>query len=265
VHPEGAVQVALVGPPNTGKSTLHAKLTGSHAPIGPYPFTTQYPQPGMLPYEDVHLQLVDLPPISAEHPVPWIGNALDSADGCLLMVDLCRAGCVEQVLALHEILGSRSVVLTSSWDEPTGRSEGDTSDFDPFTKVLPTLLVVTKADLMTDAAAEVEAFAELTGYDYPVLVVSTETGAGLDRIGPWLFDRLGVVRVYTKIPGKPPDMGRPFTVRRGQTVHDVAMLVHRDIAGSLRFARLWGAGAFDGQQIGKDHPMSDGDVVELHA
>jgi uncharacterized protein len=73
------------------------------------------------------------------------------------------------------------------------------------------------------------------------------------------------VRVYTKPLGQPPDRNRPFTVRRGHTVLDVARLVHQEVAGRLKFARLWGSGAFDGQQVGPDHLVADGDVVELHA
>src|SRR5438477_9460815 len=67
VRPEGAAQVALLGPPNAGKSALHARLTASGARVAAYPFTTQHPEPGMMPHEDVHFQLVDLPAISPEH------------------------------------------------------------------------------------------------------------------------------------------------------------------------------------------------------
>ena len=87
VRPEGAAQVALVGPPNAGKSSLVAKLTGSHTEVGPYPFTTKSPIPGMLSYEDVHIQLVDLPPLSADFMEPWYVNALQTADAALLVVD----------------------------------------------------------------------------------------------------------------------------------------------------------------------------------
>ena len=72
IQPEGAAQFALLGPPNTGKSSLHARLTGSGAQAAPYLFTTQYPEPGMMPYQDIHFQLVDLPAISPEHPVSWL-------------------------------------------------------------------------------------------------------------------------------------------------------------------------------------------------
>jgi ribosome-interacting GTPase 1 len=54
-------------------------------------------------------------------------------------------------------------------------------------------------------------------------------------------------------------------VRRGDTVLDVARLVHQDVARTLSFARLWGRGAFDGQRVGPEHRVADGDIVELHA
>ena len=80
---------------------------------------------------------------------------------------------------------------------------------------------------------------------------------------PFLFERLGVVRVYTKPPGGRPDLGRPFTVRRGQTVGDVARLIHKGLAEGVRFARRWRED-FEGRQIGRDHPVEDGDVIELN-
>jgi uncharacterized protein len=261
IRPEGAAQVALLGPPNTGKSTLHAALTGSHAETGPFPFTTQFPQPGMLPFEDVRIQLVDLPPISPEHPIAWIGNSLSTADGALLVVDLAHAGCVEEVVRLHEILGERRVILSATWPA----DEVDThEDEDPFVVTIPTLLVANKTDATGDVEEDLAVFRELTGYDYPVLIVSASTGEGLDQIGAHLFRALGIVRVYTKLPGQHADLGEPFTVRHGQTVHDVAALVHRDMAEGLRFARLWGPNRFDGQQVGKDHPVEDRDILELH-
>ena len=265
IRPEGAAQIALLGPPNSGKSSLHAQLTGSNAQIGPYPFTTRFPQPGMLPYQDIYLQLIDLPPLSPEHPIPWIGNALQPADACLLVVDLGDPGCVEHVMAIHDLLAAKGVTLTDRWDEaPAETEEGDEASSVLFAVSLPTLMIASKADQMPALREELEVFQELTGRRYPALAASAVTGEGLDRIGPWLFDRLGIARVYTKAPGRPPDRDRPFTVRRGQTVRAVAMLVHRDIGRALKYARLWG-GQFNGQQVGPEHPVADGDVVELHA
>lgn len=264
-RPEGAAQLALIGPPNTGKSTLHARLTGSHAQTGEYPFTTQFAQPGMMPHEDIAFQLIDLPPLSTEHPIPWIGNALQPADACLLVVDLCEAGCMERAVAVRELLAQRKIVLSAGWPADTSNPRlAVEHEGDPFTVRLPTLLLVNKADRIADPTAEIEVFTDLTDLHYPTLAVSATTGAGLDKVGWWLFDRLGIVRVYTKAPGKPPDLDRPYTIRREGTVHQVAELVHRDIAESLKFARVWRAGTFDGQHVGGDHTLIDGDIIELH-
>jgi len=262
VRPEGAAQLALIGPPNSGKSSLHARLTGSNAHVAPYPFTTQHPEPGMMTHEDVHVQLVDLPAVSPEHPLPWLASALQTADACLLVVDLSESSCVEQVQALHAILRDKHVTLTERWDAVTpGTVVGDG---DPFALRLPALMLANKADLAADEAAEVEVFRELTGLNYPALAVSAITGQGLGEVGAWLFGHLGIVRVYTKTPGKPAEKDRPFTLRRGQTVEDVARLVHKDLAHSLKYARVWSRTGIPGQHVGREHALADGDIVELH-
>lgn len=257
VRPEGAAQIALIGPPNSGKSALHARLTGSDAHVGPYPFTTQYPEPGMMPHEDIHFQLVDLPAVSRAHPVPWLAGALQTADACMLVMDLTDPDCVEQYQAVHAVLAEKRVILTDRWEAGLG---GD----DPFAIPLPTLMLVNKSDCLREADAELDTFRELTQTRYTELAVSAETGQGLSGIGPWLYRNLGVVRVYTKTPGRAPEKGRPFTLRRGQTVEDVARLVHKDMASTLKYARVWGESGFDGQHVGREHVLGDGDVVELH-
>jgi ribosome-interacting GTPase 1 len=268
IRAEGAAQIALIGPPNSGKSALHARLTGSHAEVGAYPFSTHEPLPGMFPYEDIHFQLIDLPPLSTEHPVPWIGNALQPADGCLLVLDLSAPDCVDQVQTIRHMLAERRVTLTERWEatpDENGDPEDDEAIADPFAITLPTLLVATKADVITDIENEMEVLQELAGTRFPAIATSVVNGLGLERLGQWLFEALKVVRVYTKVPGRSPEKDKPFTVRRGDTVYDVARLVHKEIADSFKFARLWGSGQFSGQQVGRDHVVSDKDVLELHA
>lgn len=257
IRPEGAAQVAMIGPPNAGKSSLHIKLTGSTSDVGPYPYTTHLPVPGMLPYEDIHIQLVDLPPISTDFMETWIVNALQPADAAMLVIDLSDPECLEQVPTILERLAERKIFLVCDWP---GRGD---EDGDVFSLTLPTVLVANKADLDPDPD-EVGVLEELLGLRFPAVTVSAETGEGLDALGEFLFKNLEIVRVYTKTPGKPADADKPFTVRRGGTVQDVARLVHKDIAAGLRFARMWGAGVYDGQQVGPEHLVSDGDVVELH-
>jgi len=261
IRPEGAAQIVLLGPPNAGKSLLHARLTGSGAHDAPYPFTTQYPEPGMMPQADVHFQLIDLPAVSSLHPVPWLASTLQMADAALLVVDPGEPSCVEQLQDLHAVLRERRVSLTERWDASDGVRCGDE---DPFGLRLPTLLLVNKVEHIVNLAAELDALRELAAVPYPMLAVSAATGRGLAEIGPWLFEHLGIVRIYTKTPGHPADKERPFTLRRGQTVRDAARLVHQDLARTVRYARVFGHAGFDAQQVGPDHPLADGDIVELH-
>lgn len=269
VRREGAAQIALLGPPNSGKSSLHVRLTGSRAEVAPYPHTTHAPLPGMLGYEDIYFQLIDLPPITADYVESWLANALQPADAALLVVDIADPDCTGQIAALLERLDERRISLVPGWPAraPTPSADAGSDDDgpleDPFRISLPTLLIVNKIDRGFEPA-DVDVLTELTGIAFPTLAVSAQTGEGLDAVGPFLFQELALARVYTKAPGKPPEMDRPFTVGRGATVQDVARLVHKEIAESLKYARAWGVGVFDGQQVGPEHVVSDRDVVELH-
>jgi len=259
VRPEGAAQVVLLGPPNSGKSSLHVRLTSSHSAVLPSPYTTQFPVPGMLPHEDIHFQLVDLPPISAESVESWMFGAIEHADGALLVVDLEDPDCVEHVQAICRHLERRRIALLAGATPSAGADAED-----PFGAHLPTVLLVNKTDRLADPASELAAFMELTGLQFPSIGVSAETGLGLSEIGSRLFTMLEIVRAFTKVPGHPVDRDRPYTLRGRATVRDVARLVHRGLSSELKFARLWGSADFPGQQVSADHPVHDRDVVELH-
>jgi hypothetical protein len=269
VRPEGAAQIVLLGPPNAGKSSLHAKLTHSRAAVGPYPHTTHEPMPGMLPFEDIHFQLVDLPPVSVDYFEGWLVSTLQTADAAVLVVDLADPSCADDVAAVLRHLDGKKVTLTEHW--PRGgvtqrklAPDADDAAYDPFRIYLPTLLIANKADLNPAIAEDIGVLKELTGIAFPALAVSAERGDALGEIGGFLFAELQIVRVYTKSPGKPAEMDRPFTLRRGATVLDVARLVHKDLAAGLKYARAWGAGVFDGQQVGPEHTVADRDLIELH-
>ena len=269
IRREGVAQVCLIGPPNSGKSSLHASLTGSKAEIAPFPYTTREPLPGLLPFEDVAFQLIDLPPLADQRMEPWVVDLVKATDAVWLVIDLSDPACADQVQSIGIALARRNIVLSAQWPGIEGRlaapppSPGPESVPDPFGAQLPTLLVANKSDLDPDPD-EVQVLEELTGVRFPAQAVSAATGANLRELAPFLFNALAAVRVYTKAPGKPLERTRPFTVRRGDTVLDVARLVHQDLANTLKFARLWGSGAFDGQQVGPEHRVADRDIVELH-
>jgi hypothetical protein len=253
-----------VGPPNCGKSSLHARLTGSHAVVGPYPFSTKHPLPGMLLHEDVQFQLVDLPPVAEDYFEPWMSGTLHNADAVALVVDLSDPACVDQLDAVERRLAEKKVTLVPRLGEPLVTPPGE-DELDPFRARLPAVLLANKADLFSDPATELAVFREIAPDPFDSLAVSASTGAGLGAVGPALYSLLGIVRVYSKVPGHPPDLGRPFTLRGGGTVRDVAQQVHRGMAAELKFARVWGRSAeFEGQQVSAAHAVRDRDVVELH-
>ncbi len=265
VRPEGAGQVALIGPPNAGKSQILAKLTGAKADVGPYPHTTQLPQPGMAPFEDIAFQLVDLPPVSEHYVESWIVNSLQPSDAALLVVDISHPACIEHIEHALNQLDQRQIhLLGAHLRANDGDETGNNEQIEnPFRIELPTILVANKIDLAHDRQ-ELEALNELIDHQFPSVAVSAETGAGMEQIAAMLFTLLKIVRVYTKAPGKPADTDRPFTIRHGGTVRDVAVQVHKDFGETFRFARIWGSRVFDGQQVGPDHILNDQDIIELH-
>ena len=95
-------------------------------------------------------------------------------------------------------------------------------------------------------------------------ILMLEKGDNLDKFKEMLFNKLNIIRIYTKAPGKDPDLEKPFTLKKGATVYDFAQKIHRDIAKNLKKARVWGSARFDGQSVAKDYLLEDGDIVELH-
>jgi hypothetical protein len=227
----------------------------------------------MMAYEDLYFQIVDLPPISSDYIEGWIVNSLQPSDGVLLVVDLADPDCADHIQAILRQLTERKIDLHGYWPglkgpkpipEPQFDADGEEIIEDPFRISLPAILVGNKSDLVDDPAGELQVLTELLELDLPVVACSALTGAGCAAMGPLLFKALQIVRVYTKQPGKPADTDRPFTLRRGQTVLDVAHQVHKDIASGLRYGKIWGTEAYAGQQVGPEHVLADKDIIELH-
>jgi uncharacterized protein len=254
VHREGAGQVVLVGPANTGKSSLMARLTKARPEVADYPYTTREPLPGMMPFENISIQLVDLPPLSEEHLEPWLFDAIRGADLYWLVVAAERGP--EQMEAARALLRNGRIEIHPA-------SEPEPSTVEPGWRSRKTLVVVTGLD-REGAAENAAVFEELLEGRWPIVPVSTRTGQGLENLRRRTFEALAVIRVFTKQPGKPPDQDQPFTLPRGATVGDLAERIHKDVKAHMKFARIWGSGAFDGQTVQRDHVLEEGNVVEIH-
>ncbi len=249
---EGAGQVVLVGPPNAGKSALVAALTHARPEVGDYAFTTREATPGMMRFENVSVQLVDLPPLSDQHVEPWVFDLVRGADLCWLVVDGRWA--IEGMAETLRLLAERHIGLRPAGEPCAPAGEERVAK--------AALLVVTGAD-RDEVAEAVDTIDELLERRWPPSAVSTLNGAGLDALRRRTFEALQIIRVYTKQPGKAAD-DTPFALPRGATVADLAERIHKDLLAHMKFARAWGAGVFDGQTVHRDHVLSDGDVVEIH-
>ncbi|HUT65202.1 MAG TPA: GTPase [Spirochaetota bacterium] len=250
---EGAAQIIIVGPPNCGKSTILDALTHAHPEIGDYPFTTNRPQPGMMPFKDIQIQLVDTPPMTGDFMHMHLLGLVRHADGVLLVADLASDTILEDMDAVFEAFGSRHVRFV-----PDRTSDRDSV----FCKI-----IANKRDA-PDAEDRLKLLQEYlheepAGERLDLLPVSCTQQKQISGLPEIIFNWLGIIRVYTKSPGKKPKLDHPFTIFTGGTVGDICALVHRDFSENLKFARLW-RGSHDPVTVSKNEIVEDGDVVELH-
>src|SRR5438132_1597187 len=220
---EGAGQVALVGPPNAGKSRLLAALSNAAPVVAPYPFATRMPLPGMVDFENVKLQLSDLPPSAPETAEPWLFALIRQADAALLVADIESDDLLSSLEDTLDLAGRFNLRLVRN------ASDGG----------VPTLLVAAKADV-PGAAERLEILREVFAGRFPILAVSGEAGTNMDTLRKEMFQLLNVIRVYTKVPGRRADRSTPFVLKRGATVQDAAGAVHKDFAERLKYARIRG-------------------------
>lgn len=252
IDKEGAGQVVVVGPTNVGKSALVATLTNATPEVADSPFTTWRPTPGMMPVENIQIQLVDTPPLNRDYVEPELLDLIRRSDLILLVVDL-RADPVQQLEDTIALLQEHRIVPRHLKDRYIEQRH---------LTFVPLLVLVNKND-DEDSDEDFEIFCELLEDDWPLLPVSATTNRNLERLKQVVFERLEIIRVYSKPPGKDPDLSAPFVLEKGSTLADFAGKVHQDFFEKLTAARVWGSAVYDGQMVGRDHVLHDGDVVEL--
>jgi ribosome-interacting GTPase 1 len=248
----GAGQVVLLGTPNSGKSAIVAALSKARVVVADFPFATHAPVPGMVQYEDIQIQLVDMPPITADYSAPGQVGTYRNCDVIAIVIDLSQ-DVEEQLLILMDYLESKA--LLRDQNTPAVDAQGNLRGRKAF-------VLCTKADIAKAGAFELAK----KSCDKPLefVKISTQTGEGLDRFRHYLFEQLEAIRVYAKPPGKPADMDSPFTLPAGSTVQDLARTIHRELAEKLKTARCWGSGVYDGQNVHHTHVLHDKDIIELH-
>jgi len=255
IKKEGSAgQVALVGLPNAGKSQLVAYLTDASPEVANYPFTTKKPLPGMMKWQNIQIQLIDLPPVNNREAHTWLRVLLRGADLLMLVIDLGT----DPIAQMESIFAELEMVRLMPVRDETENQPALEQGLHP----KKAILIANKYDL-PDAAFQLEQLRKRYSR-FPIIIVSAEELTGLEEMKEEVFRTLDIVRVYTKTPKTKADMDDPVVLKKGSTVIDVALTIHKDIAAKLKYAQLWGSGKFDGQRVSRDHKVEDGDVIELH-
>lgn len=253
---EGAGQFVLFGPPNSGKSSIIGALTKAHVEITDWPFATRKPTPGMAKWENVSLQLIDTPSIAPEYCETFVFNIIRTSDVAVLVVSLGDDDLLEKLQ-----------YVASRVHEAKVRLEGLAAPDPRYPTALSkkTLIVATGLDL-PDALTRLDFLKDDVGERSPIMPVSIPTSAGLNEFLAHAFGMLGLRRVYTKAPGKQPDLDDPVLLSHGATVADAARSIHKDLAERLQFARIWSKSkpTLDGTRVPADHIIEDGDILEFH-
>ncbi|TET44943.1 MAG: TGS domain-containing protein [Dehalococcoidia bacterium] len=252
IRKEGAGQVILVGPANVGKSQLLASVTEASPEVAPYPYTTKTAIPGMMKFENIQIQLVDTPPIGDKNVRTLLANSLRGADLIAIVVDLGAEPTAQVEATLQALAEARIELLSDNLEEATPGS---------YQKKM--LIIGNKNDLEGSSSKWGELMLQYSGL-VPMVSTSAKEGNGLEKMRESIYKALDIVRVYTKAPGSKADLTEPVILKRGSTAMDAAESVHKDFQQNLKYVVVWGSGKYDGQRLGRDHALQDGDIVEFH-
>lgn len=233
---QGAARVVLLGAPNTGKSKILNVLTNTTSEVADYPFTTREPLVGMMSFEDIKIQLIDTPPLTEEAIDPRLKGIIQSADLILLIVDLGSEEILEQMEIGLKKLKEQNVKV---------------------------LIVGNKEDL-PGSKEHREILKDLYKERFPLISISAKELKGIEELKRKIYEKIDIIRVYTKAPGKAFDKGEPIILRKGDKVLDAALSIHKDFAHRLKYTRMWRGNKFKGKRVEKEEILEDKDIVEFH-
>ncbi|GAC1342515.1 MAG: GTP-binding protein [Ktedonobacteraceae bacterium] len=238
VRREGVAQIALVGPPNAGKSSLLHALSHVQIKIGDYAFTTLRPVAALTRIGGVLVQLVEIPGL--------IQGAHEDRGGGRALLGVLRA--------------ADAIVYCQDVRAPFGVLKDVIAEVNAAEIHLPSMLAATKMDEAVEGD-----FATLRAAvqeEMPVVGVSIIDDESLTLFKEAVWKLTGLIRVYLRHNKIVDD--EPLALQPGATVANVAIGIHKEMGVKFRNARIWGPSArFDGQQVGRDHRVQDGDIVEI--
>jgi len=251
---QGAGQVALIGFPNVGKSTIVASLTNADVQIATYPFTTTRPVVGMMPFKDISIQLIDTPPISADFVDRFLPELLRRADLMLFVVDVGSDNVLDQVETVLDKLAESRIKLTA-----------DDIQHDDEYLYKKAFIVANKRDV-EGSRERFDILKEFYSEKFTIVTISATEKTGIEQLKRQIYSALGIIRVYTKAMGKKVDLVDPIILKHGSTVIDAAAEIHKEFFADLKFARIWGEGQnkYNGQRVSRDHPLEDENILEFH-
>ncbi len=233
VKKEGAGQVLILGPPNSGKTSLTNLLCNTDFKVAEYPFTTKFPTPGMLKYENLLIQIVDCPPLTKEFKPGWMKNLAKQAELILLLIDLSqnpKEHLKEAIEILNEwkIEKEKILILGNKLDLEQGR----------------------------------ENFQKLKE-NFEILGISTKEKIGINDLKGKIFESLNIVRVYPKEPKKEVDFESPIVLKKGSRLIDFVKEINKEWAEKFKGAKLYEKNLKNFKMVGRDYLLRDGDIVEI--
>jgi ribosome-interacting GTPase 1 len=253
IEKAGAAQVAIIGPPNTGKSQIVSRITSAKPTVADYPYTTQTATPGMMVFENIQLQLIDTPPIGEQPPEWWLLNLIRRADVVMIVVSLAQDA-IAPAESIVKLLTENNIGLGPAPDNADNEKSPIT-----YKKALI-------AGNMADLDYGGNNYRALENY-YKEKLTTIGVNAvygNMDELKRKLYEILNVIRVYTKTPGGKPDMTDPIVLEKGSKLEMAAASIHKTFTQRMKFARIWGSGKHDGVMVSRDHVLEDGDIIELH-
>ena len=291
IKKEGAAQVILASLTNAGKSSLINALTNAKPTIADYKFTTIKPEFGILDYKGVGIQIVEMPAIFEDYAYkgdgPAFFSAMRSAELIVFVIDNTKDE-KEQLDLLYAEFEKAQIRLNADKPKIKIKKQGQGGieflgkkhfkfPVREATKMLQShgyhnavitayekVTIEDLADVLNESLVFLPLFIIHTKSDIKGKGVSAKTGEGIEELKKDIFDALGLIKVFTKTPGKDKDWP-PVALHKGDNVKRLAITIHKDFYKKFRYARVWGKGAkHDGQKVGLEHSLEDNDIVEFY-